>query len=93
MAYRSSVGCDLGGDQPTGYAIPSACFHTPEITITQEILVFIEELLGRDDLDSEIQNAVVISFVELEKFKELQIRVPPRIECILTKYQGGDNAI
>jgi len=35
MAYHSSVGCDLGGDQPTGYATPSACFHTPEITITQ----------------------------------------------------------
>jgi len=34
MAYHSSVGCDLGGDQPTGYATPSACFHTPEITIT-----------------------------------------------------------
>ena len=34
MAYPSSVGCDLGGDQPTGYAILSACFHTPEITIT-----------------------------------------------------------
>jgi hypothetical protein len=55
-------------------------------TRTEEILAFIEELLGRDDLDSEIQNAVVISFVELEKFKELQIRVPPRIERILTKY-------
>jgi len=33
MAYHSSVGCDLGGDQPTGYATPSACFHTPEITL------------------------------------------------------------
>jgi len=37
MAYHSSVGCDLGGDQPTGYATPSACFHTPEITITQDL--------------------------------------------------------
>jgi hypothetical protein len=37
MAYPSSVGCDLGGDQPTGYAILSACFHTPEITITRLI--------------------------------------------------------
>tara|TARA_B100001778_G_scaffold226984_1_gene188508 strand:- start:375 stop:557 length:183 start_codon:yes stop_codon:yes gene_type:complete len=36
MAYHSSVGCDLGGDQPTGYATPSACFHTPEITITPD---------------------------------------------------------
>ncbi|EAY8940082.1 hypothetical protein A0P09_20130 [Salmonella enterica] len=35
MAYHSSVGCDRRGDQPTGYATPSACFHTPEITITQ----------------------------------------------------------
>src|SRR5690554_3893534 len=35
MAYHSSVGCDRHGDQPTGYATPSACFHTPEITITQ----------------------------------------------------------
>jgi hypothetical protein len=35
MAYHSSVGCDLGGDQPTGYATPSTCFHTPEITITR----------------------------------------------------------
>ncbi|MGG6262441.1 hypothetical protein ACQ259_20350, partial [Stutzerimonas stutzeri] len=26
---------DRRGDQPTGYATPSACFHTPEITITQ----------------------------------------------------------
>jgi len=34
MAYHSSVGCDLGGDPPTGYATHSACFHTPEITIT-----------------------------------------------------------
>ncbi|MEC7376908.1 MAG: hypothetical protein VX421_04800, partial [Pseudomonadota bacterium] len=34
MAYHSSVGCDRRGDQPTGYATPSACFHTPEITIT-----------------------------------------------------------
>ncbi|MCV6328659.1 transposase, partial [Pseudomonas aeruginosa] len=24
------------GDQPTGYATPSACFHTPEITITPD---------------------------------------------------------
>jgi len=38
MAYPSSVGCDLGGDQPTGYAILSACFHTPEITITQAVM-------------------------------------------------------
>ncbi|MGI0793243.1 heme receptor HxuC, partial [Pseudomonas aeruginosa] len=36
MAYHSSVGCDRRGDQPTGYATPSACFHTPEITITPE---------------------------------------------------------
>jgi hypothetical protein len=36
MAYHSSVGCDLGGDQPTGYATPSTCFHTPEITITRK---------------------------------------------------------
>src|SRR5690606_12278652 len=36
MAYHSSVGCDRRGDQPTGYATPSACFHTPEITITQK---------------------------------------------------------
>ncbi|ENY7861586.1 DMT family transporter [Salmonella enterica subsp. enterica serovar Muenchen] len=35
MAYHSSVGCDRRGDQPTGYATPSACFHTPEITITR----------------------------------------------------------
>ena len=62
-------------------------------TRTEEILAFIEELLGRDDLDSEIKNAVVISFVELEKFEALQITVPPRIENILSKYQGGDNAI
>jgi hypothetical protein len=34
MAYQSSVGCDLGGDQPTGYATSSTRFHTPEITIT-----------------------------------------------------------
>jgi|TARA_B100000282_G_scaffold207942_1_gene152886 hypothetical protein len=39
MAYPSSVGCDLGGDQPTGYAILSACFHTPEITITRLALL------------------------------------------------------
>ncbi|WP_199456027.1 MULTISPECIES: transposase, partial [unclassified Marinobacter] len=39
MAYPSSVGCDLGGDQPTGYAILSACFHTPEITITPEMVI------------------------------------------------------
>tara|TARA_R100001591_G_C4283746_1_gene165841 strand:- start:506 stop:649 length:144 start_codon:yes stop_codon:yes gene_type:complete len=38
MAYHSSVGCDLGGDQPTGYATPSTCFHTPEITITLSIV-------------------------------------------------------
>ncbi|WP_305967519.1 alpha/beta hydrolase, partial [Marinobacter salsuginis] len=25
---------DRRGDQPTGYATPSTCFHTPEITIT-----------------------------------------------------------
>src|SRR5690554_3190679 len=37
MAYHSSVGCDLGGDQPTGYATSSACFHTPEITITHPL--------------------------------------------------------
>src|SRR5690554_6385559 len=36
MAYHSSVGCNRRGDQPTGYATPSACFHTPEITITLE---------------------------------------------------------
>ncbi|UAI24545.1 hypothetical protein GUE83_024290 (plasmid) [Salmonella enterica subsp. enterica serovar Albany] len=36
MAYHSSVGCDRRGDQPTGYATPSACFHTPEITITPQ---------------------------------------------------------
>jgi len=36
MAYHSSVGCDLGGDQPTGYATSSTCFHTPEITITRQ---------------------------------------------------------
>ncbi|WP_416226111.1 MFS transporter [Marinobacter sp. bablab_jr015] len=41
MAYHSSVGCDLGGDQPTGYATPSACFHTPEITITRLVPVLI----------------------------------------------------
>jgi hypothetical protein len=35
MAYHSSVGCDRRGDQPTGYATSSACFHTPEITITR----------------------------------------------------------
>ncbi|MGI0794276.1 hypothetical protein ACRCO4_29395, partial [Pseudomonas aeruginosa] len=39
MAYHSSVGCDRRGDQPTGYATPSACFHTPEITITPQDLV------------------------------------------------------
>ncbi|EDW9513576.1 hypothetical protein CKV38_004022 [Salmonella enterica subsp. enterica serovar Albany] len=39
MAYHSSVGCDRRGDQPTGYATPSACFHTPEITITLPALV------------------------------------------------------
>jgi hypothetical protein len=37
MAYHSSVGCDRRGDQPTGYATPSTCFHTPEITITHLI--------------------------------------------------------
>ncbi|MGI0792907.1 hypothetical protein ACRCO4_22165, partial [Pseudomonas aeruginosa] len=37
MAYHSSVGCDRRGDQPTGYATPSACFHTPEITITRAV--------------------------------------------------------
>ncbi|MFA5678077.1 MAG: hypothetical protein WC953_06660, partial [Pseudomonas sp.] len=35
--YHSSVGCDRRGDQPTGYATPSACFHTPEITITHQV--------------------------------------------------------
>jgi 5-carboxymethyl-2-hydroxymuconate isomerase len=39
MAYHSSVGCDLGGDQPTGYATPSTCFHTPEITITHQVKI------------------------------------------------------
>jgi hypothetical protein len=34
MAYHPSVGCDLGRDQPTGYATLSTCLHTPEITIT-----------------------------------------------------------
>lgn len=34
-AYHSSVGCDLGGDQPTEYATSYICLDTPEITITQ----------------------------------------------------------
>lgn len=44
MAYHSSVGCDRRGDQPTGYATPSACFHTPEITITHDDYVTRDEL-------------------------------------------------
>jgi transposase len=50
MAYQSSVGCDLGGDQPTGYATSSTRFHTPEITITQ-IIAELEQKLRAQAAD------------------------------------------
>jgi hypothetical protein len=46
-----------------------ACAIEEGSSRTSDILSFIEGLLGRDDLDPEIENAVIISFVELYKFK------------------------
>jgi len=54
MAYPPSVGCDLGGDQPTGYATSSTCFHTPEITITLPSESDIVVEITRDEAEAEL---------------------------------------
>lgn len=69
-----------------------ACAIEEGVSCKDDILCFIENLLGRKDLHPEIENAVCISFVELEKFKELNIPIPSRIQGVLSKYQGRANA-
>lgn len=69
-----------------------ACAIEEESPRTSDILSFVESLLVREDLHPEIENAIVISFVELDKFKELSLSIPPRINNILQKWHGDANA-
>ncbi|MGI0789175.1 helix-turn-helix domain-containing protein, partial [Pseudomonas aeruginosa] len=73
MAYHSSVGCDRRGDQPTGYATPSACFHTPEITITLGELGLFEKEGSEQERSAWVRAKVECEVAEISyaKFREL----------------------
>ncbi|MGI0794309.1 hypothetical protein ACRCO4_29580, partial [Pseudomonas aeruginosa] len=83
MAYHSSVGCDRRGDQPTGYATPSACFHTPEITITHTfedslVLSNVQRFTGKPRrglmraFSEAIQNADTVQALGVALFEKLR---------------------
>ena len=68
-----SLSEDLADDEnllhPQMAALARLCLHTPQIC--DDILRFLESILGRKDAISEIENAVAISFLQWPELKSV----------------------